>query len=232
MIPLGAKSAFFERIFFEILKLNTRQIRKNIDNINDISNLSINNHNLNLNNNNKLGTIREEHSVVNNNNVSVSNLGGNYQKEINKFQILSHFNKHKKINVCFADIPKDIIIKNLLFFLDINSLPKFSLVSKKANESVKTHIFIRLYFLNKEKKLIEQENAPIINSLEDSRKNFFEEYEMDPPNKEHAVQLMNTITNDDIIELKQCFKKNNKNYEPIIAPLVLLLGQKVKLIYN
>jgi hypothetical protein len=172
-----------------------------------------------------LGTIREENSIQGN--ISITH-SGNYQKEINKFQILSHFNKIKKNNVTFTDIPQDIIIKNMLFFLDINSLPKFSLVSKRTNEAVKTHIFIRLYFLNKEKKLIEQENANIISAIEEARKNFFEEYEIDPPNKDHAVQLMNTITNDDIIELRQCFKKNNKNYELIIAPLVILLGQKVK----
>ena len=106
-----------------------------------------------------------------------------------------------------------LLIKNVLFFLDINSLPKFSMANRKCNESVKTHIFIRLYFLNKEKKQIESENSDIINIIEEKRNEFFEEYEMDPPNKDHACKLMNSLAYGDIIELKQCFKKTIKNYE-------------------
>ena len=142
---------------------------------------------------------------------------------------MSHLNKStkKKLAVSFNDIPQDLIVKHMLFFLDINSLPKFSMATKKTNECVKTHIFIRLYFLNKEKKLIEQENANVIYSVESKRAEFFEEYEIEAPNKEHACQLMNIITSDDIIELKQCFKKFNKNYDNIISPLVLILGGKV-----
>ena len=82
-------------------------------------------------------------------------------------------------------------------------------------------------FLNKEKKLIEQENIGIINNVEEKRKQFYEEYEIESPTKEHACQLMNLISNNDIMELKQVFKKYNKNYENIISPLVLLLGGKV-----
>lgn len=115
----------------------------------------------------------------------------------------------------------------MLFFLDINSLPKFALTCKKTNETVKTHIFIRLHFLNKEKKIIEQDNSHILRTIEEKRDKFFEEYEIEPPNKEHAIQLMQTISNKDVLELKQCFKKYNKNYEEIISPIVLLLGEKV-----
>ncbi len=101
----------------------------------------------------------------------------------------------KKTSLTFNDIPQDLIIKHMLFFLDINSLPKFALTSKKTNETVKTHIFIRLHFLNKEKKIIEQENANILKSIEEKRATFFEEYEIDQPTKEHAIQLMQTIKN-------------------------------------
>jgi hypothetical protein len=174
-----------------------------------------------------LGTIREENSI------NVKDDPKNftvYQKEINKLQLLSQINKANK-NKTFSlnDVPMEILIKNVLFFLDINSLPKFSIANKKCNESVKTHIFIRLFFLNKEKKLIENENAEIIKSIEDKRNEFFEEYEIDPPNKDHACKLMNSLAYGDIIELKQCFKKANKNYETFIAPLVNLMGQKVGL---
>ena len=49
--------------------------------------------------------------------------------------------------------------------------------------------------MNKEKKIIEQENEHILKSIESKRAEFFEEYEIDPPNKEHAIQLMQTIKN-------------------------------------
>lgn len=175
-----------------------------------------------------LGTIREENSINikdDHKNITV------YQKEINKLQLLGQINKsNKNKNFSLNEVPMEILIKNVLFFLDINSLPKFSMSNKKCNESVKTHIFIRLFFLNKEKKLIETENAEIIKSIEDKRKEFFEEYEIDSPNKDHACKLMNSLSYGDIIELKQCFKKSNKNYETFIAPLVILMGQKVFLL--
>lgn len=226
MIPIGARPAFFERMYYEVVKLNSKQIKQNLDSLNDMSGLYSN---VQIG---PLGTIREENSINDKFNEK-NHVSNHYQKEVNKIQLLTHLNQGlKRSVVTFNDIPQDLIIKSMLFFLDIHSLPKFSMVSKKTNESVKTHIFIRLYFLNKEKKMIEQENSEIISSIEQKRQEFFEEYEIEAPNKDHAVQLMNTIKNSDIIELKQCFKKYNKNYETIISPLVLLLGQKVKESYK
>lgn len=118
---------------------------------------------------------------------------------INKDKVLlNHF--FPKVNVAkkpvgYNDVPNDIIIKHFLFFLDISSLPKFSMSNKKSNESVKTHLFIRLHFLNKEKKIIEQENNEIINAIEEKRKEFYEEYEILPPKYEHATLLMQSISN-------------------------------------
>lgn len=34
------------------------------------------------------------------------------------------------------------------------------------------------------------------------------------------------------MELKQCFKKYNKNYEEFVSPVVILFGQKVRKIYD
>ena len=49
---------------------------------------------------------------------------------------------------------------------------------------------------------------------------------MSPPNKEHACNLMSQISRKDLLELKNIYKKYNKTYESIIAPLVILLGGK------
>lgn len=212
LIPQGAKPAFYERMFNEIIRLSNKQYKSE-----DISGIYPGLLNA------PLGTIREENSIINQMN----------QSGLNKLQLLANIGKkEKKTVVTFNDIPIDIVVKHMLFFLDINSLPKFSMANKKSNEAVKTHIFIRLYFLNKEKKLIEQENGHVINSVEEKRKNFYSEYEIEAPNKDHACQLMNTLSADDIVEIRQCFKKFNKQYENIIAPLVILLGGKAQTTIN
>jgi hypothetical protein len=219
MIPVGAKPAFFERMFHEILKLTIKN-NKNPESA-DVSQIYSGLPP------GQLGTIKEENSLYD----KQSPEKMNFHKEANKMQLLTNITKPKKnVLVNFNDLPQDLIVKNMLFFLDINSLPKFSMVNKKSNEAVKTHIFIRLYFLNKDKKLIEQENSDVITSIESKRNEFFNEYEIDPPNKDHACQLMNTITSEDIYELKQLFKKYNKNMDNVIAPLVLVMGGKVLLL--
>lgn len=221
---MGAKPAYFERIYENIQKVHIKQLKNNREIFEHKEGNIINSPG------GDLGTIREENSINMKEDLRNSTV---YQKEINKLQLLSQINKNNK-NKAFSlnDIPMEILIKNVLFFLDINSLPKFSMANRKCNESVKTHIFIRLYFLNKEKKSIESENSDIINIIEEKRNEFFEEYEMDPPNKDHACKLMNSLAYGDIIELKQCFKKTIKNYETFIAPLVILMGQKVITLNN
>jgi hypothetical protein len=201
-------------MFNEVIKVLTKQ--KNDSQ--DLSNILSGVHS------SPLGTIKEETSLIDNKQENK----GQIEKELNKMQLMTNISKVRKTTpINFNDIPQDVLIKYMLFFVDINSLPRLAMTCKKTSEAVKTHIFIRLYFLGKEKKLIEGDNNDIIRSIEQKRKNFFEEYEIDPPNKDHACQLMNTLTNSHILELKQVFKKYNKNYENIISPLVLLMGHKV-----
>jgi hypothetical protein len=206
-------------MFNEVIKILTKQKNESQDMSNILSGIQ---------GNSQLGTIKEETSIIENKPENK----GMIQKELNKMQLMSNITKVRKTSpVNFNDIPQDVLIKYMLFFVDINSLPRLAMTCKKTSEAVKTHIFIRLYFLGREKKLIEADNSDMIRSIEHKRKNFFEEYEIDPPNKDHACQLMNTLTNSHILELKQVFKKYNKNYENIISPLVLLMGQKVITIF-
>jgi hypothetical protein len=160
--------------------------RRNVENLNEISGAGYSGLNVG-----SLGTIREESSI--NEKIMLDRQYNNKDKVL-----LNHFfpkaNLQKK-PVNYHDVPNEIIIKHFLFFLDINSLPKFSMSNKKSNECVKTHLFIRLHFLNKEKKIIEQENHEIISNIEEKRKEFFDEYEILPPKYEHATQLMQSISN-------------------------------------
>jgi hypothetical protein len=133
--------------------------------------------------------------------------------------------KEKNIGSIFNEFPNDLIIKYILFYLDINSLPKFSLINKKCLYCIKVHIFIRIHFLNKEKSYIEEQHKAQYDLINQKRLQFFSEYEMSPPSKDHAFSLMNLITTDDILELKQCFRKYNKIYEKVIIPFLILLGE-------
>ena len=236
LIPLAAKPALYDRIMIEIISAtlnNNNQILETNTGVNGSKN--------------DLGTIKEENSIINNNNNNVlnSNLKDKKNPILSSIKSLNnpinnimdnpynnYLNNNTNYNSLFELIPNEVIIKSVLFYFDINSLPYFSLVNKKCNECIKTHIFIRLYFLNKEKKAIEEEKNDIINNIEFKREKFYEEYEMDPPDKEHACNLMSQITSDDILEIKQLYRKYNKTNEKIIAPLVILLDGKPELSFK
>lgn len=222
LIPIGAKPALYERILSEIISC----VHLKEDEISPPStNVSVNMKNPQQQQM-QLGAIKEEQFTN-----GLNKLNHPYTPNIQS-KTPHHRSKgqgYKRDAITIEDLPTDLIIKHVLFFLDINSLPKFALVNHKMNDCIKTHIFIRLFFLNKEKKLIEEENDSLISSIHYKRSNFFQEYEVDPPNKEHAYSFMNQISSDDIMEIKQCFKKYNKNLEIIISPLVLLMGSKSKM---
>ena len=233
LIPLGAKPALYEKILTEIMASNERggALEEGYDdsmdntNANVVSYANSNEENM-IDNSNQLSSIKEETKKAKGlkNGVSKSKINPVSIRKDPLFISSTLSNDPPSLSA----LPNEIIVKSLLFYLDISSLPKFALVCKKANECIKTHIFIRLFFLNKEKKIIESENSDIISSIESKRNAFFTEYEILPPQKEHAYNLMNQITSDDIMEIKQCFRKPNKTYEIVISPLLILLGETAK----
>lgn len=106
---------------------------------------------------------------------------------------MSHYHPVKETKITINDIPNEVIIKNILFFLDIQSLPKFAFLSKKTNECMKTHMIIRVSYLNKEKQMIEKANDTVIKEINSKRKEFFDEYEIVPPSKESAVEKIKSL---------------------------------------
>ena len=82
--------------------------------------------------------------------------------------------------------------------------------------------------LKKEKNILKKENEAIIHFIESKRNTFFTEYKLPSPTKEHAAFLLGQLSSNDIMQLKQCFKKENKIYEKVITPLMVLLGEKPK----
>ena len=254
LIHQTAKPALYERIMIEIIS-NSLETSRDTTNLNTSKGDNSNTNNTE----NILGTIKEENSLINSNKVHKTNYQNaiiatnntyghnnyntNYDSNLNNYGNLNYNNignvnsnnnyySNPALNNLFDMISNDIIIKNILFFLEINSLPNFSLVNKRCNKCIKTHMFIRLFLLNRQKKQIEDANYETISQIDNKRIEFFNEFEMAPPSKEHACALMDQLTNDDILELKQFFKKHNKTYEKVIAPLVVLFGGKPKTGYN
>jgi uncharacterized protein YeeX (DUF496 family) len=204
IIPFNSKPILYEKVLLKIISSETEEMLNSsfvsTKSEMDISRNGLNNYN--YSNNINLNSPYGEKPMFNNTNV-----------------------QSKNNSISFNDIPNDIIVKTILFFLDINNLPVFSLVNKKCNSCIKTHIFIRIYFLNREKQFIEEQHKEQFDLINSKRNQFFEEYEMTPPSKEHAFSLMNLITTDDVLELKQYFRKYNKMYEKVIVPFLILLGE-------
>ena len=204
IIPFNSKPILYEKVLLKIISSETEEMLNSsfvsTKSEMDFSRNGLNNYN--YSNNINLNSPYGEKPMFNNTNV-----------------------QSKNNSISFNDIPNDIIVKTILFFLDINNLPVFSLVNKKCNSCIKTHIFIRIYFLNREKQFIEEQHKEQFDLINSKRNQFFEEYEMTPPSKEHAFSLMNLITTDDVLELKQYFRKYNKMYEKVIVPFLILLGE-------
>jgi len=241
LIPNSAKPALYERIMTEIISCQEKDDieflsleDEQTDNFNQPITEKDNDKNINLQGNNNINTNNTNNNNNNINNINLLNSQSSSHKILksirNPISVNSNpmFNNNTEDKINFLNMDNELYIKNILFYLDINSLPKFALICHKANDCVKTHIFIRLYFLNREKRMIEQESSEIIQQIDFKRQLYYNEYEIQIPNKLHAFSLMNQITSDDIMELKQCFKKYNKTYENMIKPLLLLLGEKPK----
>lgn len=144
----------------------------------------------------------------------------------NKTYYMANRKRKSKYKTKIIDIPDNLFIKIIFFYIDLNGLYKFGMSNHKFLECFKIHMHLRVNYLNKIKKNFEEENIEIINSINTKRELFYSNYEMSPPNKEHATKLLNKLKINDIKELKLYFKKYNKIYVTIITPFILLLNEK------
>ena len=144
----------------------------------------------------------------------------------NKTYYMANRKRKSKYKTKITDIPDNLFIKIIFFYIDLNGLYKFGMSNHKFLECFKIHMHLRVNYLNKIKKNFEEENIEIINSINTKRELFYSNYEMSPPNKEHATKLLNKLKINDIKELKLYFKKYNKIYVTIITPFILLLNEK------
>ena len=257
LVPINSKPALYQKIMEEIININENFYNElfyneNVLNKEEVFSLkqNINNSIENSNNvSNNLGIIKEENtmSVPIGDNSKIQSKGNdsniklsaneifeendndyikNYSNYYSNSIINKNIEKNNKLNI--NDIPNEIIAKNILLYLDIKSVCPFSSVNKKCNRCYKINMFLRLLILDNHKQIFENVNEEYINSIKTKRNNFFLDYEIAPPNKEHAIQLINQFKNKDITELRGIFRKYNKYNEILISPLVILLGEKPK----
>ena len=158
IIPFNSKPVLYEKVMLKI-------ISSEIDDLSNNNSMQITTNNNVINNYNDFS----KSDMLNNINVNQYNVSPYEQKPL----FNNYISSNRKTSITFNDIPNDIIIKILLFYLDINNLPVFSLINKKCLSCIKIHIFIRIYFLNNEKQLIEEEHKAQFESITLKRNQFF-----------------------------------------------------------
>ena len=132
-------------------------------------------------------------------------------------------------NSIIYEIPEKIIITKILFYLSIYDFPELSLVNKLFYRAIKTHIYIRLFFLEKKKNKIENLNNEIITRIDFKRNEFYKENNVSPPSLKNACYLFSLFNKNDVYELKSLFKKHKPEYEIIISVLCIFLNIKPKI---
>ena len=140
-------------------------------------------------------------------------------------KILSKFNRTNFSYIKYLDL-NDIYVTKILFYLPIKDFAKISLVNKKFNELIKTHVYIRLFFLEKEKNKIEKKYNEIILSINKKRNEYYIKNKISPPNLHHACILLSSLYKKDIYELRNLFQNYKPHYEIIISILCIFLDIK------
>ena len=130
------------------------------------------------------------------------------------------------------DIQEDIFITKILFYLSINDFAKFSLVNKRFSKLIKTHVYIRLFFLEKKKSSIEKKYSRIIYSIDEKRYKYYLEHKISPPNLHNSCILLSSLCKKDIIELRNLFKNYKIQYEIIISVLCIFLDLEPNIYYD
>ena len=220
-------------------KSNYKNMNKN-GNPNYFSNYK--NNEINKYNNIKVYSPQNEYNsssnkYVNNNRKELNHLNNIYNINItNNTNKSYNFNNYGNFNFInnnnFYDIPENIIINKILFYLSIDDFPKLSLVNKYFYQSIKIHIYIRLFLLEKKKNNIENKYNDIIVNINNKRNKFYKENNISPPSLKHACSLFSQFNKNDIYELKLLFKNYKKEYEIIISVLCIFLNIKPKIYIN
>lgn len=99
----------------------------------------------------------------------------------------------KKFTIDFRNLDL-LILKRILDFLYLEELDAFSRVNRDCNQIFKIYMVLRVPVETNRIKFIEQENNDLIQTIQQKRVDFYEQYEIPAPDKERAISLLTEIT--------------------------------------
>ena len=170
---------------------------------------------------------QDDNSEIVNINLYNTNKSYNFKKSMNYY-----LNNNRQSDDDFFIIPESILVTKILFYLNLDDFPELSHVNKFFYHAMKTHIYIRLFFLEKKKNKIENINNDIITRIENKRNLFYKKNNISPPSLQHACYLFSYFNKNDVYELKSLFKTYKKEYEIILSVLCIFLNIKPKIFIN
>ena len=229
LINYNKKFEFYEKIIREIININykPKKILFNFDNEKKLFHYLKNN--INEEEEKKFNFIRHNkvkscENIFNLNKLFINDNLDNQNKFNNNKKINNNNNNN---NSNYLLIPNEIIIKHILFYLDINNLSNFSLINKKSNICLKTHIFIRLFCLNIEKEKILNKYKNIIDSINNKKLQFYKDYNLKFFTVDEANYLINYLTKEDLLNIKKNYRNYLNKYENLIIPFLYLINKKL-----
>ena len=103
----------------------------------------------------------------------------------------------------FGQVTTSVLAEVLFFFCDVEELCKhFFNVNKQWYQAYRRHLNVRIFLLSEEAKNFEEMNCEVVASIREKRLQYYADYEIDPPSKELAVELLDSFTVRDITSLK------------------------------
>lgn len=117
------------------------------------------------------------------------------QSIINSSNIMATLKTGKKnISIEATLLDHKILAVNLLFYADVQDLKNCSLINKHWHKGVKMHMILRAISFIEETKDFQEANKEIAERIDLKRKEYYEDYEINPPTKESALQKMSALS--------------------------------------
>jgi hypothetical protein len=85
--------------------------------------------------------------------------------------------------------------------------------------------------MSEETRRFEEDNKNLVESIKQKRSSYYKYNDIEAPNKDRAISLLNKLQSHDVTDLKR-IKKPLKSYDLLIAPLLSLFGLNVRQVHN
>jgi hypothetical protein len=100
----------------------------------------------------------------------------------------------RNINIEATLLDHKIFADGLLWFVPLEDLPACSLVNKHWHKGVKMHLILRAIQLISETKEYQDTHRELADRINNKRRGYYDDYELEPPTKDSAMRKMNVLT--------------------------------------